>query len=124
MNSKDIRQRFEEINKDNKIICTNEELENFILSGLILQSGKKYITKNNKKLNISILENPEYNLNIDLRKLIKYCEDQSKENKIKRVYCMSKKLYNIYKSQGLIITKDSKDYYRLYESELWLVCIL
>ena len=121
MNNKEINQRYNELNNNKKIICTNEELQYFIISGLLFKSGENYLDKNKEKISISIIENSEYNFNIDLRKIIKLCEEDRIKSKNNKIYCMSKKLYNIYKSQGLIVEINSIEYYRYFEKELWLV---
>lgn len=121
MTSKEIRQRFEELNKDDKILCTDRELEEFLLAGLLFKTGKSYVTRNQKKIKVQVLGTKTYNMSIDLRNLISVCEEKCASNNIKRIYCMSQSCYNNYKEKGLIITKGDSEYYRLFESELWLV---
>lgn len=121
MNSKDTYNRFQELNKDNKIKCTALELEDFLSSGLLFKSGKTYLNRNNQKIKIDLIETKTYNMSINLQNLISICEEKSKNKHIKRIYCISESCYNKYKEMGLIISKGSDEYYRFFESELWLL---
>lgn len=124
MNSKEIRERFGELNKDNNILCTETELQEFLYSGLLFKTGKTYVTRDRQTIKIKTLKEPKYDFDIDFNNIITICEKKSKEHNIKRIYCMSQSCYNKYKEQGLITTKNSIDYYRLFENELWLVYII
>lgn len=124
MNSKEIRERFGEVNKNNSILCTETELQEFLYSGLLFKTGKTYVSRDRQTIKVKLVKEPNYNFDIELSNLITICESKCKEANIKRIYCMSQSCYNKYKEQGFIITKNSNDYYRLFENELWLVYII
>ena len=124
MNSKEIRERFGEVNKNNNILCTETELQEFLYSGLLFKTGKTYVSRDRQSIKVKLIKDKNYDFDYDLSNLITICEDKCKEANIKRIYCMSQSCYNKYKEQGFIITKNSNDYYRLFENELWLVYII
>lgn len=121
MTSKEIKERYNELNKDNSILCTATELEEFMVSGLLFKSGKSYIDKNRNEIKVKTIKVKTNNFDLDFNDLISICEEKSKNEKIKRIYCMSESCYNNYKEKGMIISKGSNEYYRLFEQELWLV---
>ena len=92
--------------------------------GLILQTGEDYVTRDNKKLNVDLIKNKELKFNLNFQNLIQVSNKIYKQQEIKKVYFMSSRCYNMYKQQGLIINKDNKEYYRLFDKDLWLVYIL
>lgn len=124
MNSKEIRERFGEINKNNNILCTETELQEFLYSGLLFKTGKSYVTRDKQPIKIKLIKEKNYEFDYDFSSLITICETKCKEADIKRIYCMSESCYNKYKEQGRIINKNSNDYYRLFENELWLVYLI
>lgn len=124
MNSKEIRERFGEVNKNNNILCTETELQEFLYSGLLFKTGKSYVSRDRQPIKIKLIKQKCQEFDYDFNNLITICEEKCKEANIKRIYCMSQSCYNKYKEQGFIITKNSNDYYRLFENELWLVYII
>ena len=71
-----------------------------------------------------IPESKTYNMTINLSNIISNCEVLCKNANMKRIYCMTKELYNKYEKLGLILVKGDSIYYRLFENELWLVYII
>ena len=124
MSSKNVYEKFKELNKNNVITCTEQDLQEFIMYGLILQTGEDYVTRDNKKLNVDLIKNKELKFNLNFQNLIQVSNKIYKQQEIKKVYFMSSRCYNMYKQQGLIINKDNKEYYRLFDKDLWLVHIL
>ena len=124
MNSKEIRERFGEVNKNNNILCTETELQEFLYSGLLFKTGKTYVSRDRQPIKIKLIKEKKYDFDYDFNNLITICESKCKEANIKRIYCMSQSCYNKYKEQGLIINKESRDYYRFFENELWLVYLI
>ena len=124
MSSKNVYEKFKELNKNNVITCTEQDLQEFIMYGLILQTGEDYVTRDNKKLNVDLIKNKELKFNLNFQNLIQVSNKIYKQQGIKKVYFMSSRCYNMYKQQGLIINKDNKEYYRLFDKELCLVYIL
>lgn len=124
MKSNEILDRFNELNKNNNICCTDKELESFLVSGLIFKSGDNYITKNLKPISVEVVKPKELDFDIQLSDLISICENKAKELSINRIYCMSQRCYNKYKQQGFIINKDNNSYYRMFDKELWLVYLM
>lgn len=124
MNSREALERFNELNENNKICCTQDELNNFLMCGLLLQNKSEYVTRSGTKIKIDLIKPKDLNFNINLSSLIVQAEQLAKQNNVHRIYCMSEGCYNNYKEQGLIITKQDKDYYKLFEGELWLVNII
>lgn len=124
MSSKNVYEKFKELNKNNVITCTEQDLQEFIMYGLILQTGEDYVTRDNKKLNVDLIKNKELKFNLNFQNLVQVSNKIYKQQEIKKVYFMSSRCYNMYKQQGLIINKDNKEYYRLFDKDLWLVYIL
>lgn len=124
LNGKEIEQRFNQLLSNKKFTCTADEFDLFVNYGLLIKSGKKYVTRNNSKVNLDIIESKTYNMTINLSNIISNCEVLCKNANIKRIYCMTKELYNKYEKLGLILVKGDNIYYRLFENELWLVYII
>ena len=124
MNSREALERFNELNNNNKISCTEDELNNFLMCGLLLKNKNTYVTRNNTTIKIDLIKTKDQNFDINLSSLIVQAEQLAKENNIFRIYCMTEGCYNIYKEQGLIITKQDKEYYKYFEGELWLVNLI
>lgn len=122
MRTSDVYNRYKELCDSGKFICSESELQDFMLCGLILESGKgNYILRNTNIKDIIVIENKNYNLNLDFRPLLNIDLKQYGTNK---VYYMSENTFNKYKEQNLIINQNGNDYYRLFAGELWLVKIL
>lgn len=122
MKTSDVYDRYKELCNNDKFICSQSELQEFMLYGLILETGKnKYILRNTEKRDITVLKDLNHNFNLDLRQYINIDLSNYPTNK---VYYMSKETYNKYKEQDLIISKGSNEYYRLFVGELWLIQIL
>lgn len=124
LNGKEIEQRFNQLLNNKKFTCTADEFDLFVNYGLLIKSGKKYVTRNNSKVNLDVIETKTYNMTINLSNIISDCEVLCKNANMKRIYCMTKELYNKYEKLGLILVKDNNIYYRLFENELWLVYII
>lgn len=124
VNGKELEQRFNQLLSNKKFTCTSDEFDMFVNYGLLLKSGKKYVTRNNVMVNLEILENKTYNMTINLSGLISKCTEIGKEYATNKVYCMSTELYNKYEKSGLILNRGSKKYFRLFENELWAVFII
>ncbi len=124
MNGKEIEQRFNQLLNNKKFTCTADEFDLFVNYGLLIKSGKKYVTRNNSKVNLDVIETKTYNMTINLSNIISNCEVLCKNANMKRIYCMTKELYNKYEKLGLILVKGDNIYYRLFENELWLVYII
>ena len=124
MNGKEIEQRFNQLLNNKKFTCTADEFDLFVNYGLLIKSGKKYVTRNNSKVNLDVIETKTYNMTINLSNIISNCEVLCKNANMKRIYCMTNELYNKYEKLGLILVKGDNIYYRLFENELWLVYII
>ena len=108
-------------------VMSYEDLEKLVVSlnGAEVKIGEKFKYFGYKYTNgWALIEYNGQTFDIELSDLITICESKCKEANIKRIYCMSQSCYNKYKEQGFIITKNSNDYYRLFENELWLVYII
>lgn len=121
MSSKDIRLRFQELFNNDNVICTEQELNEFLSCGLIIKSKNKYYDRQNNIIKIDVIENPNNDFNINLKDVINSSIKLSKENNVKKIFCMSDKCFNQLSSEGYIITKDNKQYYRYFDKELWLI---
>ena len=123
LNSKDVSERFNELNKDNNIICAQKELEDFLLCGLLFKSGRKYMTRNNEIVKVEVLRPKEVDFDIDLGGIIDECNKFAKENNEKKIFYMSERCYNNYKQGNQIINKNNKEYYRCFNNDDWLIKI-
>lgn len=124
MNGKEVEQRFNQLLTNNLFTCTKDELDMFVNYGLLLKSGKKYVTRNNIKVNLDVLEQKVFNMSVNLSNLICECVSISHNSGTNKVYCMSKKLYDKYSDMGLIVIKDGLEYYRLFNNELWAINLI
>lgn len=121
MSSKDIRLRFQELFNNDNVICTEQELNEFLSCGLIIKSKNRYYDRQNNIIKIDVIENPNNDFNINLKDVINSSIKLSKENNVKKIFCMSDKCFNQLSNEGYIITKDNKQYYRYFDKELWLI---
>lgn len=124
MSSKNIMDRFNLLMNSNKFICDSSELQDFMLSGLLIQSGNKFMTRDMKEIDVKVLKDIYNEFDIDFNYLISICNNLVKDSDDKRVYVMSKDTYNKYKNMGRIITYKGKEYYRFFNNENWLVYII
>lgn len=122
MKTSEIYDRYKELCDSGSFICSQTELQNFMLCGLIIETGKnKYILRNTNVKKITVLKDLNQNFDIDFNPLLNI---DLKEYETNKVYYMSKDTYNRYKELDLIINQKGHDYYRLFAGELWLVKIL
>ena len=70
MSSKDIRLRFQELFNNDNVICTEQELNEFLSCGLIIKSKNKYYDRQNNIIKIDVIENPNNDFNINLKDVI------------------------------------------------------
>lgn len=124
MSSKNVYDKFKDLSKDDKLVCTKKDLDEFILYGLLLQSGDKYITRDNKFIEVDLIKTKQISFNLDLRYLLQQGNDLYKKTKHNKIYFMTEGCYKRYKEQGFIITKNNQDFYRMFDKELWLVCVI
>lgn len=124
MNGKELTDKLKELNTVDSIVCSDIELKEYIAYGLLISVGNKYMTRTGKTISVNLLKQKTYRFNIDLSNIIYNCEQLTKDNKIKRVYCMTQATYNKYKEQQLIIQKQNTEYFRLFENELWQIYVL
>lgn len=124
MNSKDIYNKFNEISKDNTFSCTQSELDEFIMYGLVFKTNDTYVNRNKQLLDIDIIKPINYRFTLDFTGLIQTCTELGEKNNCKKIYCMNSRCYNKYKKQGLIIEINNIEYYRLFDKDLWLVNII
>ena len=124
MNSKEALERFRELKNNDLLLCTQEELNDFLLCGIVLNNNNKYTSRFNEELNIKIIKPKNMDFDLNLNNLLNNCSELAKQNNTYRIYCMSQRCYDIYKQLGLIINKSGKDYYRYFQEELWLVNII
>ena len=122
MKTSEIYDRYKELCESGNFVCSQAELQNFMLCGLILETGKnKYVLRNTNIKKITVLKDLNHAFDIDLQPLMNIDLSEYGTNK---VYYMSKETYNKYKELDLIVTQKGNDYYRLFAGELWLVKIL
>lgn len=117
MNSKDIQDLYTELNKNNTIFCTKNELEIFLLNGYLLKADDKYYDRIGNTIKINIFNKENMKMNLNFNNLLKI----AKESCYKKVFYMSEDSYNKYKQNGLIIEKNKLEFYRLFDNDLWLV---
>lgn len=121
MSTRDVYDRYKELIECGKFICSETELNEFLMYGLVLDLGGKYILRDGKSSNIKVIKNPNHRLDLDFSSLINI---DLKEYGTNKVYYMTKDTYDKYKSQELIIEQKGNEYYRLFANELWLVKII
>lgn len=124
MSSKSVYDKFKSLNVDNTLTCTEKELQEFMMYGILLQSGKNYITRDNKQINVDLIKTKELKFDINLQNIIYEAEKLHKETNFNKIYFMTSRCYNKCKQQGLIVNKNNRDYYRLFDKELWLIKII
>lgn len=124
MNSKDVESRFNELISSDKFICSKEELELFELHGLLLKSGKKFITRTGKLIKVDVLKQREFSFTEDFAELICACNALHNECDECKIYCMTKELLDRYTDESLIVEKDGKQYFRKFQNEYWLVYLI
>lgn len=122
MKTSEVYSRYNELCNEGKFICSQTELENFILCGLVIDAGKgNYVVRDANIKDIIVIEDLNHDFDIDFNKLLNIDLKGYGTNK---VYYMSKNTYNNYKEHNLIINQNGNDYYRLFANELWLVKLL
>lgn len=124
MSSKNVYDKFKDLSKDDKLVCTKKDLDEFILYGILLQSGDKYITRDNKSVEVDLIKTKQMGFDLDLRYLLHQGNHLYKKTKNNKIYFMTEGCYKRYKEQGFIITKNNQDFYRMFDKELWLVYII
>lgn len=124
MSSKNVYDKFKDLSKDDKLVCTKKDLDEFILYGILLQSGGKYITRDNKFVEVDLIKTKQIGFDLDLRYLLQQGNHFYKQTKHNKIYFMTEGCYKRYKEQGFIITKNNQDFYRMFDKELWLVCVI
>lgn len=124
MSSKNIYDKFKELNKNNILTCTEKELQEFIMYGILLQSGKNYVTRDNKIINVNLLKTKELKFNLNFQGLLTEATTIKETLHINKIFFMTIRCYNKYKEEGLIINKNNQEYYRLFDKDLWLVKII
>lgn len=122
MSSKDVQNKFNEINNNNQISCTESEVEEFLMYGILFKTkDNKYLNKYNQEITVDLIKVKTQTFNLDLSNIISVCEELVKNDTNKKVYCMNERCYNKYNTEGLIIKHNNKEYYRMFDKELWLV---
>ena len=117
--SKVIYDKFNSSIKDNVLVCTKEELEQYSIYGLINNVKGEYRDRNSNTLQIDMVK-PQ-SLNINLNNLINVCNDLSNKHKCTKIYCVSNKSYKKLKDSGYIIIKNNLEFFRMFDNELWLI---
>lgn len=124
LTSKDLENRFKELQKDGKLCCTENEFNDFIGYGLLLSTGNSYVSRYGNKLDVQVLKQKELRLNINLSYFVQNSKDLLLNSNTNKLYCMSSSTLQRYKDMGYIIEVKGKQYYRLFANELWLVYII
>lgn len=115
--------RFRELIAQENIICSKQDIEEFVAYGLLFDLGNnKYVTRDNRQLDISIIKPSQ--MNINLTSIIQQGTQKAKEFGVSKIYFMSQRCYDKYKQDGLIISKKGNDYYRLFNNDEWLISII
>lgn len=119
MTKSNLTEKLKELNSYDNFICSDVELDDYINLGLVIQcDNKTYYTRTGKKLNIDVIKSKNMKLNINLSYLINL------DVGTKKVYYMSIDTYNNYKAKNLVVEKSDKEYFRLFEDELWQIIII
>lgn len=122
MKTSEVIDRYKELCDSGKFICSQSELRDFKLCGLVLETGKnKYVLRNTDIKKIIVLDDLEQDFDIDFSSMLNIDLKPYNTNKI---YYMSESTYNKYKENNLIVSKGEYEYYRLFANELWLVRLL
>ena len=124
MTCRSIEKRFKEILLQKDFVCTDKELDEFLSYGLLLAHNDKYITRTGAIIDVNVCTYKQYKMTIDLSKIICDSEKLANENNVRKIYCMSKLVFNELSQKGLIIEILNKQYYSMYAGELWLVNII
>lgn len=115
--------RFRELIGQENIICSKQDIEEFVAYGLLFDLGNnRYVTRDNRQLDISIIKPSQ--MNINLTSIIQQGTQKAKEFGVNKIYFMSQRCYDKYKQDGLIISKKGNDYYRLFNNDEWLISII
>lgn len=115
--------RFRELIGQENIICSKQDIEEFVAYGLLFDLGNnRYVTRDNRQLDISIIKPSQ--MNINLTSIIQQGTQKAKEFGVSKIYFMSQRCYDKYKQDGLIISKKGNDYYRLFNNDEWLISII
>ncbi len=122
LKGKELTDKLKELNSVDTIVCDENELNEYILYGLLMPNGKSYLTRTGKSISVSLVKPQTFNIN--LSNIINMCDELSKSEKVNRIFCMTQKTYDKYKAQQLIIQKQDISYYRIFENELWRVLII
>ena len=124
LNSKSVYESFQNLIKTDKLECIQSELEEFLMYGLLFKSKTGYITRDNRQIKVNLIKTKSSDFDLDFNSIISKCEDLHKSTYNTRIYCMTKKTYDVYKSMGLILEQDNHSYYRFFDKELWLVNLI
>lgn len=120
MSSKDVEIRFKEFINSKYLTCNKKELQEFQDYGYIFYTKKGFVTRDGEFINIKVI-----NMNLNVSNVISLCEDFAKKNYYKKIYCMSKRLYNEYDDKGLIVNCEGRDFYKSANvDDMWLVYIV
>ena len=115
-----IDQTYKDLVKDNTLICTEKEKQEFLEYGILLESNGKYYDRDFNLINIDIVGEKNYNMDIDLSSIIDKSLELSITEKQHRIFCMTSDLYNIYNNSGKIVNKNGLEYYREFNID-WLI---
>ena len=124
MSSKEVEDRFNELVLLEKFICSKQELEMFELHGLLVRSGKKFITRTGKPIKIDIIKQKEFEFTENFAELVCKCNALHRDSGDCKIYCMTQELLDYYSRSSLIVEKDGKQYYRKFQNEYWLVYLI
>lgn len=124
LKGKELTEKFNELNKIDEMTCTETELNEYLMYGLLIQNNDKYMTRSGNVITVDVIKSKNYKFNIDLSNLLSKCEYIASNERVKRIYCMTQKTFNLYKEKQLIIEKQNVPYFRLYSNELWRVYII
>ena len=125
MSNSPISKMYEEVIKDGMITCTESELCEFLDLGYLFKSGDKYYDRLSRNVCVKIVSARMHTFNIKLNELLQLGNSiLSAQHVTNKIYFVTKKTYNLLKSQNLIIQYKGIDYYRLFENELWLIHII
>lgn len=109
---------------DNKLTCSESELNEYLCYGLLLATEDNYKLLNGKTITVDIYKDKKFTMNINLSHLLTDSYEKLKNVKTNKIYYMTLRCYNKYKEQGLILEQKENSYYRLYNNELWLVSLI
>lgn len=121
MKNYDIEERFNTLSSSNKFKCTRDELEAFQTYGYLIPAGNLYLTKIGKLINVEIIDSKIQSFNINFTEIISKATEISHKFNENKIYVMSDNLYKKYKEMGFIVYKANKEFFRIYDKELWLI---